>query len=220
MFMKFINKMLTPKCQTVNQRMHQFGCVELSHLTTAKPLTKLVTGGGFFSTDVCPCSVALPSPLVLRISFFLFSSSIFFLNISMKLPSLANAFPPDAGAWLAVCAGLLDGDDGLPQLESPLLLPLLLLLLLLLLLAGVFPCARFELMLIGVRLTNKQTNKRPAQIVESNGLFTEEYGVLFQLACNVQYCQCRTDSTRNKEENSPVYIKRVSLVLLVVYCTI
>jgi len=95
----------------------------LSHLTTAKRLTKLVTGRGFFSTDVCPCSVALSSPPVGEVSLFLFaaSSSIFFLNISMKLPSLANTFPPGPGALLA--AGLPEGDTGLPQLES--LLPLL-----------------------------------------------------------------------------------------------
>lgn len=102
----------------------QFGCVELalSRLTTAKPLTKLVTGGGFFSTDVCPCSVALASTPVCSDSLFLFSSSIFFLNISMKLPSLANTFPPGTGAaLLAVGGGLLDGDAGLPQSESPLL---------------------------------------------------------------------------------------------------
>lgn len=108
-------------------------CVELllSHLTTAKPLTKLVTGGGFFSTGVCPCSVALASPLVCCVSFFLFSSSIF-LNISMKLPSLANTFPP------GIVAGLLEGDAGLPQLESP-LPPLV----------WGLPCARFESMFPG-----------------------------------------------------------------------
>lgn len=114
---------------------HQFGCVELllSHLTT-KPLTKLVTGGGLFSTDACPCSVALVSPPVSCVSFFLFSSSIFFLNISMKLPSLANAFPPGTGALPAEGAGLPEGDAGL---ESPLLLPPL---------VWGLPCAGFESM--------------------------------------------------------------------------
>lgn len=108
-------------------------CVQvlLSHLTTGKPLTKLVTGGGFFSTDVCPCSVARASPPVCCVSFFLLSSSIFFLNISMKLPSLANTLPPGTGALLPASAGLLDGDAGLesPLLPSP----------------GVWglPCARF-----------------------------------------------------------------------------
>lgn len=106
----------------------------LSHLTTAKPLTKLVTAGGFFSTEVCPSPAAIALPPDRCISVFLrfsSSSSIFFLNISMKLPSLANALPllDTGGAWLRVGAGLLEGDPGLPQLESPLLLLLLLMLL-------------------------------------------------------------------------------------------
>lgn len=119
-------------------------CVELllSHLTTAKPLTKLVTGGGFFSTEVCPCSVSLASPTVCCVSFFLFSSSIFFLNISMKLPSLANAFPPGTGVLLDASAGLLEGDAGLPQLESPLLPPPPPL-------VWGLPCERFESMIPG-----------------------------------------------------------------------
>lgn len=114
------------------------GCInlevlQLSHLTTAKPLTKLVTAGGFFSTDVCPCPVACPP--VCSIFVFLLSS-IFFLNTSMKLPSLANAFPADTGVMLVVAAGLPDGEAGLPQLES-LLLPL----------AWGLPCTRFESMI-------------------------------------------------------------------------
>lgn len=163
---------------------HQFGCVELllPHLTTAKPLTKLVTGGGFFSTDVCPCSVALASPPVCCISFFLFSASIFFLNISMKLPSLANAFPPGTEALLAVGAGLLDGDAGLPQLESP-LLPLL---------VWGLPCARFESMLLG---RNFHKRRPPAQRDLCVRLLKSM--ALLMLAFNNLHYQHRLDPTRD-----------------------
>lgn len=94
----------------------------LSHLTTAKPLTKVVTGAGFFSTGAC--SMLDPSPLGCA-SFFRLSSSIFFLNISMKLPSLANMLAPELEAALTPGGGLEQGDAGLPQLDSLLLLPLL-----------------------------------------------------------------------------------------------
>lgn len=90
-------------------------------LQLPKPLTKFVTGGGFFVMVVCPCLE--PSPPLCPISVFRCSSSIFFLKISMKLPSLAKALPPGSGVWL-VAAELLHRETGLSQLESPLLSPL------------------------------------------------------------------------------------------------
>ena len=79
-------------------------------------------------------SVAGPSPLVCPPSFLFFSSSIFFLNISMKLPSLANALAAPAVPGAPGPTGLvpgapgleppsagLDGEAGLLLLESLLL---------------------------------------------------------------------------------------------------
>ena len=86
---------------------------------TAKPLTKLATLLVLFSTVDCPWSAVLSEQLACPDSFFLRSASIFFLNNSMKLPSLANALAP--AAFPSPCDGLA-GDAGLLPLDS-LLLP-------------------------------------------------------------------------------------------------
>lgn len=86
---------------------------------TAKPLTKLAKLLVFFSTVDCPCSAVLSEQLAGRDSFFLFSSSIFFLKNSIKLPSLANALLP--GPVFPTSRVGLAGDAGLLPLESLLL---------------------------------------------------------------------------------------------------
>lgn len=155
---------------------------------TAKPLTKLVTGGGLFSTGVCPCRVAVGSPPV---SFFLCSSSIFFLNISMKLPSFANAFPPGStGAALgAAGAGLLEGDAGLPQLESPLLPPPPLLWGLL--------CERFESMFPGCWV-HKQRKSSSSQRVDPFKLPNGELPLIFTHWLQIQPVVMQNKSSISK----------------------